>query len=347
MKHWIKSFCSFAFVVLLVSCHSKTEQLSMLIGHEDHYLQTGSCDFFRGRWVQDDSYPSYNSTSCPFIMKEFDCQKNGRPDTDYLKYRWKPRRCKLPRFNGLDFLRRFKGKRILFVGDSLSLNQWKSLTCMLHVSVPQTNYTLERKGALSTFTLQEYRISVALSRNGFLVDLVKEKMGAVLKLDSINNGNAWRGYDMLIFNTWHWWLHTERKQPWDYIQQGDRIHKDMDRLVAFKEGLTTWSNGKDWNSSKSTTCHEETKPLRSSTYPKGSPPAVAVVKSVLKKISTHVTLLDMTTLSQLRKDGHPSIYGFGGKRGNDCSHWCLPGVPDTWNQLLYATLITPRNSKNN
>ncbi|XP_035549634.1 protein trichome birefringence-like 41 isoform X4 [Juglans regia] len=365
MKHWIKSFCSFAFVVLLVSCHSKTEQLSMLIGHEDHYLQTGSCDFFRGRWVHDDSYPSYNSTSCPFIMKEFDCQKNGRPDTDYLKYRWKTRRCKLPRFNGLDFLRRFKGKRILFVGESLSLNQWKSLTCMLHVSVPQTNYTLERKGALSTFTLQEYRISVVLSRNGFLVDLVKEKMGAVLKLDSINNGNAWRGYDMLIFNTWHWWLHTGRKQPWDYIQQGDRIHKDMDRLVAFKEGLTTWSKwvdsnvdpkitkvffqgispthfvGKDWNSSKSTTCHEETKPLRSSTYPKGSPPAVAVVKSVLKKISTHVTLLDVTTLSQLRKDGHPSIYGFGGKRGNDCSHWCLPGVPDTWNQLLYATLITP------
>ncbi|KAF5460891.1 hypothetical protein F2P56_020727 [Juglans regia] len=214
MKHWIKSFCSFAFVVLLVSCHSKTEQLSMLIGHEDHYLQTGSCDFFRGRWVHDDSYPSYNSTSCPFIMKEFDCQKNGRPDTDYLKYRWKTRRCKLPRFNGLDFLRRFKGKRILFVGESLSLNQWKSLTCMLHVSVPQTNYTLERKGALSTFTLQEYRISVVLSRNGFLVDLVKEKMGAVLKLDSINNGNAWRGYDMLIFNTWHWWLHTGRKQPY-------------------------------------------------------------------------------------------------------------------------------------
>ncbi|KAG6634348.1 hypothetical protein CIPAW_12G112300 [Carya illinoinensis] len=203
--------------MLLVSgirqCNSKTEQLSLLIGHDDDlHLQTGSCDFFRGRWVRDDSYPLYNSTSCPFIMKEFDCQKNGRPDIAYLKFRWKPHRCKLPRFNGRDFLRRFKGKRILFVGDSLSLNQWKSLTCMLHVSVPQTNYTLKRNGALSTFTLQEYCISVALSRNGFLVDLVKEKMGAILKLDSINNGNAWKGYDMLIFNTWHWWLHTGRNR---------------------------------------------------------------------------------------------------------------------------------------
>ncbi|KAM7498583.1 hypothetical protein LguiA_022997 [Lonicera macranthoides] len=31
----------------------------------------------------------------------------------------------LPRgFDGVDFLRRYRGKRIMFVGDSLSLNQW-------------------------------------------------------------------------------------------------------------------------------------------------------------------------------------------------------------------------------
>lgn len=29
---------------------------------------------------------------------------------------------------------------------------------------------------------------------------------------------------------------------WDFIQKGDQIYKDMDRLVAFKEGLKTWSN---------------------------------------------------------------------------------------------------------
>lgn len=56
------------------------------------------------------------------------------------------------RFNGEDFLSRIHGKSIMFVGDSLSLNQWQSLTCMLHKSVPDSNYTLNRVGGLSTFT---------------------------------------------------------------------------------------------------------------------------------------------------------------------------------------------------
>ncbi|XVF04413.1 hypothetical protein REPUB_Repub05bG0080300 [Reevesia pubescens] len=356
MGDGFRSFCWIGFSWILILCIHQV-QLS-----EPQSDSEGSCDFFQGSWVLDETYPVYNTSACPFIEKEFDCQANGRPDKLYLNYRWKPTDCTLPRFNGQDLLRKLKGKKMLFIGDSLSLNQWQSLTCMLHAAVPQSNYTINRKGDLSTFSLPDYDVSLMLSRNAFLVDIVKEKIGTVLKLDSIGNGKSWNGYDFLIFNTWHWWLHKGSKQPWDFIESRGSIKKDMDRLAAFREGLITWSkwvdsnvnttttqvffqgispthfNGTEWNKTKSTTCRGQTAPATDSTYEGGSPPAVAVVREVLKNMSTPVILIDITELSQLRKDGHPSIYT--GLKGNDCSHWCLAGVPDTWNQLLYAILST-------
>ncbi|MBA0561690.1 hypothetical protein Godav_025115 [Gossypium davidsonii] len=131
--------------ILIVSIHQV--QLS------EPQAAAAGCDYFQGSWVFDKTYPLYNTTDCPFIEKEFDCQANGRPDQLYLKYRWKPTDCMLPRFNAKDLLRKLKGKKMMFIGDSLSLNQWQSLTCMLHAFLPQSNYTVHREGNLSTFYL--------------------------------------------------------------------------------------------------------------------------------------------------------------------------------------------------
>lgn len=53
---------------------------------------------------------------------------------------------------------------------------------------------------------------------------------------------------------------------------------------------------------------------------------------------TNIQLLDLTHLSELRADAHPAIW-LGRKDavaiwGQDCMHWCLPGVPDTWVDIL-------------
>ncbi|KAL3532712.1 hypothetical protein ACH5RR_006233 [Cinchona calisaya] len=54
---------------------------------------------------------------------------------------------------------------------------------------------------------------------------------------------------------------------------------------------------------------------------------------------TGVKLLDITALSQLRDESHISRYSIKATPGvQDCLHWCLPGVPDTWNEILFAQI---------
>ncbi|EXC21273.1 hypothetical protein L484_001400 [Morus notabilis] len=239
----------------------------------------------------------------------------------------------------------------MFVGDSLSLNQWQSLTCMLHTADPLAQYKSVRLGDLSIFSFPEYDVKVLFSRNAFLVDIINTSTGRVLQLDSIQGGRLWMNINVLIFNTWHWWLHTGRKQPWDWIQDGDILYKDMDRLFAYEKALNTWAkwvdtnvdptktrvffqgvspdhnNASSWGDLSAKNCGGQAKALDGLSFRPGPHPAELVVEKVVRSIAKPVSLLNVTALSRLRKDGHPSVYGHGGHRDMDCSHWGLGGVP--------------------
>lgn len=108
-----------------------------------------------------------------------------------------------------------------------------------------------------------------------------------------------------------------------------------------------WKPGTDGN------CFNETQPIQEQTYwgTGSNLDIMSVVEDVLGRIKVNVTVLNITQLSEYRKDGHPSIYGE--RKGKlltkeersdpnnyaDCIHWCLPGVPDTWNEIMYALLL--------
>ncbi|KAF3578780.1 hypothetical protein DY000_02034764 [Brassica cretica] len=66
-------------------------------------VNRGSCDLFAGEWVRDETYPLYRAEECGgrMIDRGFDCQTYGRPDSDYLKFRWKPFNCDVPRLTKL------------------------------------------------------------------------------------------------------------------------------------------------------------------------------------------------------------------------------------------------------
>ncbi|KAH0468104.1 hypothetical protein IEQ34_003137 [Dendrobium chrysotoxum] len=315
------------------------------------------CNMFNGSWLVDESYPLYDSGKCPFIRKEFDCVRYGRRDKEYLRYRWQPDgECVLPAFDGMEMMRLWRGKRVLFVGDSLSLNMYNSMLCLLYAAAPYGRLSYVDNGVL----FEDFNLTVSYYISHYLVDIVEEKIGRVLKLNSLQASKEWLSADLLIFNTWHWWPRTGLTQPWDYIQDGNLIVKDMDRTLAFSKALTTWANwvsstidpyakkvfyqgvspshyhGNDWGESFLKSCSGESEPLDGSTYTYQPSPQEAIVKEIIPR--ELVTLLDITFLSGLRKDAHPSKYS-GIRSRNDCSHWCVAGLPDTWNLLLYAFLI--------
>ncbi|CAL5054570.1 unnamed protein product [Urochloa decumbens] len=90
-----------------------------------------SCDLTRGQWVPDDEAPYYTNLTCPFIDDLQNCMKFGKPSLDFMRWRWQPDGCDLPRFDAARFLDAMRGKSMAFVGDSLTRNHIKSLLCIL------------------------------------------------------------------------------------------------------------------------------------------------------------------------------------------------------------------------
>ena len=89
------------------------------------------CDIFTGEWVPNPKAPYYTNKTCWAIHEHQNCMKYGRPDSEFMKWRWKPNGCELPIFNPFQFLEIVRGKSMAFVGDSVGRNQMQSMICLL------------------------------------------------------------------------------------------------------------------------------------------------------------------------------------------------------------------------
>ena len=49
--------------------------------------------------------------------------------------------------------------------------------------------------------MQEYNVTLVYYLTHYLVDIVDEKAGRVLKLDEIDQGRNWLGADLLVFDS--------------------------------------------------------------------------------------------------------------------------------------------------
>lgn len=64
-----------------------------------------------------------------------------------------------------------------------------------------------------------------------------------------------------------------------------------------------------------------------------------IISEVITKMKVPAIVLNVTSMGAVRSDAHIGKWSHP-VVSFDCSHWCLPGVPDAWNELLFSYLLT-------
>ncbi|KAH6783393.1 hypothetical protein C2S52_008352 [Perilla frutescens var. hirtella] len=171
-----------------------------------------TCDFFVGDWVAYEGEPPYNS-SCSFIIDPQNCIKNGRPDTDFLHWTWKPRGCDLPRLDPLKFLQMMRNKSWAFVGDSISRNHVQSFLCMLSTVEEPIQVYHDEDYKSQRWLFPSYNLTASVIWSPFLAkSIIPQNIYSAspseidLHLDTLDPSwtDHYNSWDYIVFSTGKW-----------------------------------------------------------------------------------------------------------------------------------------------
>lgn len=249
---------------------------------------------------------------------------------------------------------------------------------------------METDGNLMSFKAHQYNASVEFYWAPLLVesnsdDPVNHRLPErIIRPQSIEkHAKHWSTADILVFNSYLWWRQDGIKLLWGSFNDSDGLYTKVNMLRSYELVLQTWANwlefnvdsaktrlffmtfspthswADEWGGRTDQNCFNESEPIikNGHTGRDSDQRITKLTRSAIEGLKSRgvvVDLLDITQLSEYRKDGHPSVYRkqwepltetqiANPSTYADCIHWCLPGVPDVWNELLYAYIFSRWN----
>jgi hypothetical protein len=116
------------------------------------------------------------------------------------------------RWNAIEMWEKLRGKRLMFVGDSLNRGQWISMVCLLQSVIPRDKQSMSPNAHLTIFRAEDYNATVEFLWAPLLVesnsdDPVNHRLSErIIRPDSVlKHASKWQHADILIFNTYLWW----------------------------------------------------------------------------------------------------------------------------------------------
>ncbi|XP_010453739.2 PREDICTED: protein trichome birefringence-like 21 [Camelina sativa] len=307
------------------------------------------CDLFTGEWVPNEEAPYYTNTTCWAIHEHQNCMRYGRPDTGFMRWRWKPDGCDLPIIDPQEFLEMVRGKAMGFVGDSISRNQVQSLLCLLSKVEYPEDVSPSPNTDFKVWNYTSYNFTLHAMWSPFLVKSTKpDPTDPKFKFFSLyldEYDTAWTSQldklDYLVISSGHWFyrpvIFYENKKisgcqycslpnttelPLDYgYRKALRISlkailENFNGLAFLRSFSPQHFEGGAWNEGGD--CVRTRPYRRNETIPEGSDLQVhdiqleefrAAKEEGRKKKGFRLKLMDMTKAMLLRPDGHPGRYG--------------------------------------
>ncbi|OAY82776.1 Protein trichome birefringence-like 26 [Ananas comosus] len=307
----------------------------------------GGCNFFAGSWISNPSGPAYTNASCKYIDPPNDCMTNGRPDREYLYWRWKPQSCDLPRANAEKFLNAMRNKAWGLVGDSIFRNQHNSWLCLLSQVEEATDIYHDEDYQSRTWYFPSYNFTLALLWAPFLLKAevsrdASRNYDIKLHLDALERTwtNQYSNFDYIIISGGQWFLKTTmylenntivgchncpekdvKDLGFDYAYRKALqlsfnfiIESDHKPLVLFRTWLADHFEYGEWYSGG--VCNR-TEPYKAGEFNGDATDNMMwrleveefkKAAAIGSKNRTRLKLFDTYHLSLLRPDGHPGPY---------------------------------------